>query len=440
MNIFDTVENNFKPLAERMRPKTLEDFIGQDDTIGKGTPLRNMIENDLISSMILYGPPGVGKTTLAKIISEKTNAAFIELSATTSGIKDIKEAIEKSKYNKLNNKKTILFVDEIHRFNKLQQDTFLPYIENGDIILLGATTENPSFEVNTALLSRVKVYRLKGLNIDNIKKILERALKDSIIESLNVEIDEESINYIAITSQEDARTALNTLENIVNGAKVVDGKRIINIKILEELLKTKSFIYDKNGEEHYNLISAFQKSIRSSSPQAAIYYLARMLEAGEDPMYVVRRLVRIASEDIGLANPNALPQAVAAKDALELLGMPEANTALSQATIYLAISPKSNRLETAYIKAADDARNTYHIKVPMHLRNAITSFDKENGVGVGYKYAHDYKYGITDLECMPQELIGKIYYEPTNNGNEKKIKETLESINRYKEELKKESN
>ena len=298
MNIFDTVENNFKPLAERMRPKTLEDFIGQDDTIGKGTPLRNMIENDLISSMILYGPPGVGKTTLAKIKSEKTNAAFIELSATTSGIKDIKEAIEKSKYNKLNNKKTILFVDEIHRFNKLQQDTFLPYIENGDIILLGATTENPSFEVNTALLSRVKVYRLKGLNIDNIKKILERALKDSIIESLNVEIDEESINYIAITSQEDARTALNTLENIVNGAKVVDGKRIINIKILEELLKTKSFIYDKNGEEHYNLISAFQKSIRSSSPQAAIYYLARMLEAGEDPMYVVRRLVRIASEDI----------------------------------------------------------------------------------------------------------------------------------------------
>ena len=223
MNIFDTVENNFKPLAERMRPKTLEDFIGQDDTIGKGTPLRNMIENDLISSMILYGPPGVGKTTLAKIISEKTDAAFIELSATTSGIKDIKEAIEKSKYNKLNNKKTILFVDEIHRFNKLQQDTFLPYIENGDIILLGATTENPSFEVNTALLSRVKVYRLKGLNIDNIKKILERALKDSIIESLNVEIDEESINYIAITSQEDARTALNTLENIVNGAKVVDG-------------------------------------------------------------------------------------------------------------------------------------------------------------------------------------------------------------------------
>ncbi|MBO5414260.1 MAG: replication-associated recombination protein A [Bacilli bacterium] len=437
-NLFNEEENVYRPLAERMRPKTLDDFIGQEDVIGKDSALRHMINNDLISSMIFWGPPGVGKTTLAKIIANKTNSVFKQLSAVTSGVKEIKDIISEADFNKLNGKKTILFVDEIHRFNKAQQDAFLPFVENGDIILIGATTENPSFEVNSALLSRTKVYVLNSLTYENIISILKRAIiKENDVNEFVIEYDDESLEIIANMSNGDARSSLNTLENILNFIKINNGKKIINKKVIENVLSKKMFMYDKNGNEHYNIISALHKSMRNSDPDAALYYLARMLEAGEDPLYVARRLIRFASEDIGLANPNALVQANAAFEAARNNGMPECNVNLAQAVVYLSCCPKSNSLYEAYESVRKDAIKTAHIGVPIHLRNAVTKLDGELGFGDGYQYAHNEKNKITNMVCLPQELKDKKYYKPSMIGKEKAIKEELDRINKLKEEMNK---
>ena len=427
-SLFDMVENEYVPLAEKLRPKTLDDFYGQEKIVGKNSPVRKMIENDLITSMIFWGPPGTGKTTLAKIIAKNTNSAFYEISAVNSGVKDIKDLHDKAVNNRFNGKKTICFVDEIHRFNKAQQDAFLPLVEQGEIILIGATTENPSFEVNSALLSRCKVYVLESLSNDNIKKILKRAVETFD----NVTIDDESLNLIVSISSGDARNALNTLENVINLTPSKNKKKIIDRKVLDKVLQDKTFLYDKNGEEHYNLISALHKSMRNSDPDAALYYLARMIEAGENPLYVARRLIRFASEDVGMANPNALVQAVNTYNACHYIGVPECNVNLAQCVVYLSVSPKSNALETGYMKAAEDAKRTLNVKVPLHLRNAETKLDKDLGYGEGYKYAHNYEGNITNMECLPKELKGAKYYNPTNNGNEKNVKEVLDRIQTFK--------
>lgn len=433
-NLFDIEENNiYRPLAEKMRPTTLDDFVGQEDVVGVNSPLRQMIETDCITSMIFWGPPGVGKTTLAKIIARKTNSVFKQLSAVTSGVKEIKEIIGEADYNKSTGKKTILFVDEIHRFNKAQQDAFLPFVEAGDIILIGATTENPSFEVNSALLSRSKVYVLHTLTKENIIEILKRAIdKENKLNEIEIIIDEESLNMIADLSNGDARNSLNTLENILNITPVKKNKKQVNKKIIENTLQNKMFIYDKDGEEHYNLISALHKSMRNSDPDAALYYLARMLEAGENPLYVARRLIRFASEDIGLANPSALVQATSAYEAAHYLGMPECNVNLAQAVVYLSVSPKSNSLYEAYETVKIDARNTAHIKVPLNLRNAVTKLDSELGFGANYQYAHNSENKITNMQCLPDELVGKKYYHPSSFGKEKGIKEELSRIEQIK--------
>lgn len=424
----------YKPLAEKMRPNNLEEFFGQTDIVGCNSPIRKMIETDNISSMIFWGPPGVGKTTLSKIIAHETNSSFYELSAVTSGVKEIKELIELAKFNKMNNKKTIVFVDEIHRFNKVQQDAFLPYVENGDIILIGATTENPSFEVNSALLSRTKVYILNSLTTDDIICILKRALEKTSIYQ-NVVIEEDCFSIIASLSNGDARTALNTLENVINITPLTKDKKKITKDKLSSVLQSKTFLYDKKGEEHYNLISALHKSMRNSDPDASLYYLARMLEAGEDPLYVARRLIRFASEDIGIANPEALVQATSAYEAAHNNGMPECDVNLAQAVIYLSVSPKSNSLYTAYMKAREDARNTAHVKVPLNLRNAVTKLDAEVGYGTGYQYAHDHEYKITNMQCMPDIIKEHKYYHPTNIGKEKAVKEVLTKIENIKKNL-----
>lgn len=421
----------YKPLAEKMRPTSLDEFFGQEEIVGINGQLRKMIESDNISSMIFWGPPGVGKTTLAKIIVKKTHSAFYELSAVTSGIKEIKEIFEVSKYNKNMGKKTILFVDEIHRFNKAQQDAFLPYVESGDIILIGATTENPSFEVNSALLSRAKVYVLKSLTDNEIISILKRALYKSS-EYDNVTIDDESLSIISNISNGDARSALNTLEHVINITQVKNCKKIINKKTLEKALQSKTYLYDKNGEEHYNLISALHKSMRNSDPDAALYYLARMLESGEDPLYIARRLIRFASEDIGLANRDALVQAISAYQAAHYIGMPECNVNLAQAVVYLSVSPKSNSLYTAYETVKIDAINTAKEKVPLHLRNAVTKLDGELGYGIGYEYAHDCKNKVSNMTCLPEALKDKKYYIPSTSGNEKTIKSILKNIDDLK--------
>lgn len=437
-NLFDIEENTiYKPLAEKMRPEILDDFVGQEDVIGPNTPLRKMIEQDCITSMIFWGPPGVGKTTLAKIIAKKTNSFFKQLSAVTSGVKEIKEIIEEADYNKSNGRKTILFVDEIHRFNKAQQDAFLPYVENGDIILIGATTENPSFEVNSALLSRSKVYVLNTLTKENIIEILKRVIeKENKENEIKISIDNKSVEIIAEISNGDARSSLNTLENILNITPIKDSKKKIDEKFVRKSLQNKMFIYDKNGEEHYNLISALHKSMRNSDPDAALYYLARMLEAGENPLYIARRLIRFSSEDIGLANPSALVQATSTYEAAHYLGMPECNVNLAQAVVYLSVSPKSNSLYNAYENVKIDAKNTTHIKVPLNLRNAVTKLDSDLGFGADYQYAHNYDNKITNMQCLPDELVGKKYYYPSNLGKEKGIKEELAMIAKIKKSKK----
>lgn len=433
-DLFDIEDNSvYKPLAEKMRPESLDDFVGQDDVVGENSPLRQMIENDCITSMIFWGPPGVGKTTLAKIIARKTNSVFKQLSAVTSGVKEIKEIMGEADFNKSVGKKTILFVDEIHRFNKSQQDAFLPYVESGEIILIGATTENPSFEVNSALLSRSKVYVLNTLTKDNIIEILKKAIdKENGWNKDKIVAGDASLAIIADISSGDARSSLNTLENILNIVPVKKNKKVISEDIVKKALHNKTFIYDKDGEEHYNLISALHKSMRNSDPDAALYYLARMLEAGENPLYIARRLIRFASEDIGLANPTALTQATSAYEAAHYLGMPECNVNLAQAVVYLSVSPKSNSLYVAYETVKKDAKDTAHVKVPLNLRNAVTKLDSELGYGNDYQYAHNSSNKITNMQCLPDELVGKKYYVPSSFGKEKGIKEELARIENIK--------
>jgi putative ATPase len=420
------------PLADRMRPNNLDDFEGQDHLLGKGKILRKLIESDSITSMILWGPPGVGKTTLAKIIAQRTHAKFENFSAVLSGIKEIREVMKKAEERRLHGQRTLLFIDEIHRFNKSQQDAFLPFVEKGDIILIGATTENPSFELNSALLSRSKVFVLNPLKPQDITALLERAVKDEErgLGKMKIDISDEILGKLSAYANGDARVALNTLElAVLSTTPANNGVIYITDEVLEEAFQKKTLLYDKKGEEHYNLISAFHKSIRNSDSDAAVYWLARMLEAGEDPLYIARRMIRIASEDIGLADPKAMEQAVAAFHATHFIGMPECSTSLAQAAVYLALAPKSNALYTGYLKAKEDAEKTIAQPVPMHIRNAPTELMRDLGYGKGYKYAHDFEKKVTPMECLPENLLGTQYYCPTNIGEEQKFKEKKDSLN-----------
>ena len=425
-----------QPLAARLRPRTLEEYVGQTHLLGPGKVLRRLIESDQVSSMIFWGPPGVGKTTLARIIANQTKAAFIDFSAVTSGIKEIRAVMQQAEDNRRFGEKTILFVDEIHRFNKAQQDAFLPFVEKGSIILIGATTENPSFEINGALLSRCKVFVLQALKPEEIAELLRRALRDKRgFGDQVVHIGDDLLEAIANFANGDARTALSTLEMVVlNGEVVSDGSTTVTAETVEQCTSKKSLLYDKKGEEHYNLISALHKSMRNSDPDAAVYWLARMLEAGEDPLYVARRVIRFASEDIGLADPRALDQAVAAYQACHFLGMPECTVHLTQAVVYMSLAPKSNALYKAYEHAKTDALQQLAEPVPLVIRNAPTRLMKELDYGKGYQYAHDAADKLTTLQCLPDSLAGRSYYEPTEEGLEAKYKARLESIKAWKEE------
>lgn len=432
-SLFETGQN--RPLASRLRPTDLDGFVGQKHLLGEGKVLRQLIEQDMVSSMIFWGPPGVGKTTLARIIAGKTKANFIDFSAVTSGIKEIRQVMSRAENDRLLGEKTILFVDEIHRFNKAQQDAFLPFVEKGSIILIGATTENPSFEVNSALLSRCKVFVLQALAQEDLVQLLQNALADPKgFGEQQVEISQKMLEMIAAFANGDARTALNTLEMVVLNAERRGEKTIVSEEILEQCISKKSLLYDKNGEEHYNLISALHKSMRNSDPDAAVYWLARMLEAGEDPLYIARRLVRYASEDIGLADPSALSMAVAAYQACHFIGMPECSVNLTEAVIYFSITPKSNALYTAYERAKKDALTMLAEPVPLQIRNAPTKLMKELHYGEGYQYAHDTEEKLTAMQCLPDSLLGKKYYRPTVQGRESRIKERLEQIEQWKEQ------
>ena len=431
-SLFDEVK--YEPLAYRMRPKNLSEFVGQEHLIGNGKILKKMIESDNVSSMIFWGPPGVGKTTLARIIAHETKSDFINFSAVTSGIKEIKKVMEDADNNKKLGIKTILFVDEIHRFNKAQQDAFLPFVEKGAIVLIGATTENPSFEINNALLSRCRVFVLKELSVENILTLLKRAITDERgFGKSKVEIAEDDLKFIATFASGDARSALTTLDMIITNSDIdKDGVIHVTRENIEECLTKKTLLYDKDGEEHYNIISALHKSMRNSDPDAAVYWLARMLEAGEEPLYIARRIVRFASEDIGLADTNALNVAINVYQACHFIGMPECNVHLAEAVIYMSIAPKSNACDVAYMLACRDALNTIAEPVPLQIRNAPTKFMQNLNYGKGYKYAHDYEDKLTTMECMPPTLLGKTYYQPTTQGNEIKFKQRLEQIKEWK--------
>lgn len=421
------------PLASRLRPKTLDEYVGQTHLLGEGKLLRSLILNDQLSSMIFWGPPGVGKTTLARIIAHMTKSSFVDFSAVTSGIKEIKKVMEESEQRRLLGQKTILFVDEIHRFNKAQQDAFLPFVEKGSIILIGATTENPSFEVNSALLSRCKVFVLKTLQKADILVLLKRALtSEKGYGNLNIEVSDELLDRIAEFSQGDARRGLSTLEMAIFNGKSKEGKVVIDEEDLEQVTSRKSLLYDKKGDEHYNTISALHKSMRNSDPDAALYWLARMLEAGEDPLYVARRIVRFASEDVGLADPHAVELAVACYQACHYLGMPECGVHLAEIVTYLSLAPKSNAIYVAYEKAAELARNTPEEEVPLHIRNAPTRLMKELGYGAGYQYAHDSKDKLTSMSCLPEKLSKTRLYEPTEEGLEAKFKARFQAILEWK--------
>ncbi len=434
--LFETLTN--QPLAARLRPQSLEEFAGQSHLLGEGKILRRFIENDQITSLIFWGPPGVGKTTLARIIANKTNSKFIDFSAVTSGIKEIRNVMQEAEENRCLGSKTIVFVDEIHRFNKAQQDAFLPFVEKGSIILIGATTENPSFEVNSALLSRCKVFVLHQLKTEEVVSLLKRALTDERgFGNQKIIISDEILIMIAKFANGDARSALSTLEMIVLNADInKNNEFIINIENVEQCISKKSLIYDKSGEEHYNIISALHKSMRNSDPDAAVYWLSRMLEAGEDPLYVARRIIRFASEDIGLADPHALQMAVAAYHACHYIGMPECSVNLTQAVIYMSMAPKSNALYIAYEKAKDDAIKQLTEPVPLVIRNAPTKLMKELGYGKGYQYAHNSDDKLTSMQCLPDSLKDREYYLPTQQGLEAKYKEKLEKIKAWKKENK----
>jgi putative ATPase len=421
------------PLAERMRPRTLEEYSGQEHLLAPGKPLRVQIERDDGGSMIFWGPPGVGKTTLAKIIAETTKATFIEFSAVTSGIKEIKQVMSEAARAAEFHSRTILFVDEIHRFNKAQQDAFLPYVERGTIRLIGATTENPSFEIISALLSRCRVYVLEPLSEDRITVLLRRALdhKERGLGGMELTADDEALDLIAGYSSGDCRAAYNTLEVAAQLAN--EGKKHIDKAIATEAVQQRVLMYDKSGEEHFNLISALHKSVRNSDPDAALYWLARMFAAGEDPLYLARRVVRMAVEDIGLAAPEALNLCLSAKETIDFLGSPEGDLALAEAVVYLCLAPKSNAVYTAYAAAQDDIEHTRQEPVPLHLRNAPTRLMKDLGYAKGYRYAHDEAGRVADMDCLPASLQGRTYYRPTQEGREKQLAQRMEEIRKIRE-------